>query len=212
MIQWIHFGISLKANYKNLSITINNNDNYIFILLTGILHYKVTLYYFIEINMIMAMPLNPTPKLGVISIYRMKIHWAVAKLVIFFSLCWWLRCSPNLHTHYDVIFRWHLWQAPYSTTFFVTQYMIRVIGNQIASASLPLLEVSSGSEFCLKNYYVAFSVHTMNLTKLSITIYFNAILFCDLFTALFIKQQISSVCLWRLKMTKIFKAHHLVGM
>ncbi len=33
------------------------------------------------------------------------------------------------------------------TIFFVTQNMIRVIGNQIASVSFPLLEVSSGSEF-----------------------------------------------------------------
>ncbi len=38
------------------------------------------------------------------------------------------------------------------TIMLVTQYMIRVIGNQIALASLPLIEVSSGSEFyCLKN-------------------------------------------------------------
>ncbi len=37
------------------------------------------------------------------------------------------------------------------TTFFDTQYTIRVKGNQIAPASLSLLEVSSGSEFyCLK--------------------------------------------------------------
>ncbi len=48
-------------------------------------------------------------------------------------------------------------------TFFVTQYMIRVIGNQIASTSLPLLEVSSGSElYYLKNYYLAFNVNMMN--------------------------------------------------
>ncbi len=51
----------------------------------------------------------------------------------------------------------------FPTTIFVTQYMIRVIGNQIAPASLPLLEVSSSSEFyCLKKYYVAFNVNTMN--------------------------------------------------
>ncbi len=49
------------------------------------------------------------------------------------------------------------------TTFNVTQYMIKAIGNQIASASLPLLEVSSGSEsYCLKDYYVVFNVNTMN--------------------------------------------------
>ncbi len=46
------------------------------------------------------------------------------------------------------------------TTFLVTQYMIRVIGNQIASASLPLFVVSSGSEcYCLKKKYVAFNVN-----------------------------------------------------
>ncbi len=36
--------------------------------------------------MIMAMSLKPTPKLGVISIYKVKIHWAVAKLSYFFTL------------------------------------------------------------------------------------------------------------------------------
>ncbi len=57
----------------------------------------------------------------------------------------------------------------FPTTFFITQCMIRVIGNQIASASLPLLEVSFGSKlYCLKNYYVTFNVNMMNLTKLSI--------------------------------------------
>ncbi len=60
--------------------------------------------------------------------------------------------------HYDVV----LDELP-TIFFFVTQYIIIVIGNQISSASLPLLEVSSGSEFyCLKIYYVAFNVNTMN--------------------------------------------------
>ncbi len=36
----------------------------------------------------------------------------------------------------------------------------------------------------------------MNLTKLSITTDFDAILFCDLVTALFIKQQITSIFHW----------------
>ncbi len=36
-------------------------------------------------NMIMAMPLKPPPpQLGIINVYRMKIHWAVAKLPYFF--------------------------------------------------------------------------------------------------------------------------------
>ncbi len=49
------------------------------------------------------------------------------------------------------------------TIFLVTQYMIRMIWNQIVSASLPLLEVSPDSEFyCLKNYYVAFNENTNN--------------------------------------------------
>ncbi len=49
------------------------------------------------------------------------------------------------------------------TIFFVTQNMIRVIRSQIASASLPLLEVSSGSDFFdFFNYYIAFNVNTMN--------------------------------------------------
>ncbi len=34
--------------------------------------------------MIMAMSLNPAPNLGIISVYRMKIHLAVAKLSYFF--------------------------------------------------------------------------------------------------------------------------------
>ncbi len=34
----------------------------------------------------MAMSLKPAPKLGVISVYRMKIHWAVAELSYFFTL------------------------------------------------------------------------------------------------------------------------------
>ncbi len=81
------------------------------------------------------------------------------------------------------------------TICFVTQYMIRVIGNQIASASLPLLEVSSGSEFyCLKNYYVAFNVNTMNL---SINYTVNAIVFYDLVDALFIKQHFQGTSLGR---------------
>ncbi len=43
------------------------------------------------------------------------------------------------------------------TTVFVTKFIIKSIGNQIVSASLPLLEVSSGLEFYyLKNYYVTF--------------------------------------------------------
>ncbi len=51
------------------------------------------------------------------------------------------------------------------TTFFVTQYMTRV------------LEVSSGSEFyCLKKYYVVFNENTMNQTKLSIN-YINLVQF-----------------------------------
>ncbi len=63
--------------------------------------------------------------------------------------------------HYDVIFKKYYEGLP--TTFFVTLYMIRVAGNQIALASLPLLEVSSGSKFyCLKNYYVAFNLNTMS--------------------------------------------------
>ncbi len=33
----------------------------------------------------MAMPLKPAPKLGAISIYKMKIHGAVAKLSYFFD-------------------------------------------------------------------------------------------------------------------------------
>ncbi len=41
--------------------------------------------------------------------------------------------------------------------------MIKVIGNQITLASLPLLEVSSGLEFYyLTNYYAALNVNTMN--------------------------------------------------
>ncbi len=49
------------------------------------------------------------------------------------------------------------------TTFFVTQYMVRVIGNQITSASLPLLEVSSSLElYWLNNYYVACNMNTVN--------------------------------------------------
>ncbi len=42
--------------------------------------------------------------------------------------------------------------------------MIKLIGKQIVSASLPLLEVSSGLEFYyLSNYYVALNVNMMNL-------------------------------------------------
>ncbi len=37
-------------------------------------------------NMIMAMSLKPAPNLAIISIYRMKIHWAVAKLRYFYTL------------------------------------------------------------------------------------------------------------------------------
>ncbi len=86
----------------------------------------------------MAMPFKPAPKLGVISIYRMKIHCIVAKRSYFFNLL--LKCSPNIRTRYDIIL------------LFVTQYMIRVIGNQITTASLQLVEISSGSEcYCLKN-------------------------------------------------------------
>ncbi len=53
--------------------------------------------------------------LPLISIYRMKIHLAVAKLV-YFLLCWCLRLSlifQIMTTCYDVIFKRNLWQAPY---------------------------------------------------------------------------------------------------
>ncbi len=48
------------------------------------------------------------------------------------------------------------------TTFFVTQYMIKSLENQIFSASLPLLEVSSGLEFYYLKNYIALNVNTMN--------------------------------------------------
>ncbi len=49
------------------------------------------------------------------------------------------------------------------TTFFVTQNMIKLVGNQIVSASLPLLEVSPGLEFYyISNYYVALNVNMMS--------------------------------------------------
>ncbi len=48
------------------------------------------------------------------------------------------------------------------TTLIVTQYMIKFIGNQIVLVNVPLLEVSSCSEyFCLTNYYVALNVNMM---------------------------------------------------
>ncbi len=47
------------------------------------------------------------------------------------------------------------------TNFFITQYMIKSIGNQIISASLPVLEVSSGLEL-KKKYYVALNVNILN--------------------------------------------------
>ncbi len=49
------------------------------------------------------------------------------------------------------------------TTFTITQYVIKSKGNQIVSANLPLLEVSTVSKFYyLTNYYVALIVNTMN--------------------------------------------------
>ncbi len=49
--------------------------------------------------MIMATPLKPSPILPVISIYRMKINCAVAKLTYFFYLVDVLRLSPIImHT------------------------------------------------------------------------------------------------------------------
>ncbi len=51
----------------------------------------------------------------------------------------------DYHVRYDIIFRQKLWRAPYHL--FVTQCMIKSIGNHIISASLRLLEVSSGLEF-----------------------------------------------------------------
>ncbi len=54
------------------------------------------------------------------------------------------------------------------TTFIVTQYMIKLIVNQIVSANLPLFEVSSGSEFCLTNYCFKCKYDELDL-KLRIT-------------------------------------------
>ncbi len=61
-------------------------------------------------NMIMAMPLKPAPNLDVISNYRMKFHWAVAKLSYLFHL-------------FDV------WDGPLSTTFSwaMTWYNPRIV-------------------------------------------------------------------------------------
>ncbi len=114
-------------------------------------------------NMIIAMPLKPSLNLGIISVYKMKIHWAVAKLVYFsYFVDVWdgpLSTTRALTTYSDNIYD----RLP--TTFIVIQHIIKVIGNQIASASLPLLEVSSGLEFyCLKHYYVPFNVHDLNPT------------------------------------------------
>ncbi len=39
------------------------------------------------------------------------------------------------------------------TTFIVTQYMIKLIGNKIVSVNVPHLEVSSGSEFYCSEFY-----------------------------------------------------------
>ncbi len=50
----------------------------------------------------------------------------------------------------------------FPTTFLLLNNKIN-IENQFASASLPLLEVSSVSDFfCLKNDYVAFNINMMN--------------------------------------------------
>ncbi len=73
--------------------------------------------------------------------------------VIIFKWKW----SRQSGDHPSIVLIWGRTITSYSdelpTIFFITQYMIRIIGNQIASASLPLLEVFSGSEFyCLKNY------------------------------------------------------------
>ncbi len=98
--------------------------------------------------MIMAMPLNPILNLGIISIYRIKIHWTVAKLAYFFHFVdVWdgpliMQATTCAMTSYsDEIY------DRFPTTFFVTQYMIKSIGNQIVSESLPLLEVSSALKF-----------------------------------------------------------------
>ncbi len=63
---------------------------------------------------------------------------------------------PNLseyRKHYDGL----------PATFIVTQYMIKSKGNQVVSANIPLLEVSSISKFyCLTIYNIALNVNTVN--------------------------------------------------
>ncbi len=48
----------------------------------------ISKYHIVHVgyNMIMAMPLKPNSKLGVIDVYRMKIYCAVSKLSYFFTL------------------------------------------------------------------------------------------------------------------------------
>ncbi len=77
------------------------------------------------------MTLNPAPNLG---INRMKIYCSVAKLTYFFHFVEvWYGPSSTAHTmtsysknNYDGL----------PTTFIATRYMIKVTGNQIASAHL----------------------------------------------------------------------------
>ncbi len=111
--------------------------------------------------MIMAVPLKPAPNLGIVSVYRMKIHWAFAKLEYFFQFIdvW---DSPLILTHAMASFSGKIYDE-LLTAFFVTQYMIKLIWGQIALGSVPLLEVSSDLEFYyLSNYYITLNVNTMS--------------------------------------------------
>ncbi len=61
-------------------------------------------------------------------------------------------CVPLIFTHSMTLYSDEIYGG-HPTTFFVTQYMIKSIGNQMVSASLPLHEVSYGLEFYyLKTY------------------------------------------------------------
>ncbi len=76
----------------------------------------------------------------------MNIHWAVAKLAYFFHIVdvWDGPLIMQTTAHAMISYSDKIYNG-LPTTFFVTQYMIKSIGNQIVSASLPPLEVSSGS-------------------------------------------------------------------
>ncbi len=77
----------------------------------------------------------------------MKIHWAVAKLAYFFHFVD-LWDGPLIFAHAMTSYSHKIYHR-LPTTFFVTQYMIKSIGNQIVLASLLLLEVSSGLDFII---------------------------------------------------------------